>query len=171
MEAALRELPDVIEAAVVRDRQSGSGLVGHVVVKSASLHPNLIRRQLAERLPDPMIPAKWLMHETIPLTPGGKYDRGLLERMESERAATATGDIVEPRSESEASLLEIWEAVLGRSDISTTDSFFDLGGHSLLGVKMISRISSVLGVELPLRAIFETPTVEAMARLLEIADA
>ncbi|MEX2134903.1 MAG: amino acid adenylation domain-containing protein [Acidimicrobiia bacterium] len=171
VEAALRELPNVLEAAVVRDRQSESGLVGHLVVRNASLDPSLIRRQLAERLPEPMIPATWRMHETIPLTPGGKYDRGFLERMEIERAASTNGHFVGPRSESEASLLDIWEAVLGRSEISMTDSFFDLGGHSLLGVKMISRIASDLGVELPLRAIFETPTIESMAKILEPSNA
>jgi amino acid adenylation domain-containing protein len=171
VEAALKQLPDVLDAAVVRDRQGESGLVGHLVVKSAHLDPNLIRRQLAQRLPEPMIPARWRMHETIPLTPGGKYDRGLLERMETEPAVTTNGHIVGPRSESETSLLEIWKTVLGRSEISMTDSFFDLGGHSLLGVKMISRIASVLGVELPLRAIFETPTIESMARILEQFDA
>lgn len=171
VEAALRELPDVVEAAVVRSRQSESGLVGHLVVKNASLDPNLIRHQLGERLPEPMIPATWRMHDAIPLTPGGKVDRRLLERMEIEPVSPTSGHMVGPRSESEASLLEIWEAVLGRSDISMTDSFFDLGGHSLLGVKMISRIASVLGVELPLRAIFETPTIESMAMIMEQADA
>lgn len=167
IEAALRELPDVLEAAVVPDRQSEFGLVGHLVVKDPSLDPTLIRRQLAMRLPEPMIPATWQMHETIPVTAGGKYDRKLLERLGVERTATANGHLVGPRSESETRLLEIWAAVLGRSEISMTDSFFDLGGHSLLGVKMISRIASELGVELPLRAIFETPTIESMARILE----
>jgi aspartate racemase len=171
VEAALRKLPDIVEAVVVPDRESHSGLVGHVVVKNGGLDPTLIRQQLAERLPEPMIPGKWRMHGAIPLTPGGKHDRRLLERLEVERAPAGDGALVGPRSESEAKLLEIWEAVLGRSDISMTDSFFDLGGHSLLGVKMISRISSVHGVELPLRAIFETPTIESMAKILETADA
>lgn len=172
VEAALRELPDVLEAAVVRARHHESGgLVGHMVVRGARLDPSHIRKQLAERLPEAMIPGQWRMHESIPLTPGGKYDRRLLERMEIERAAAANGDMVGPRSESEARLLEIWEAVLDRSEISMTDSFFDLGGHSLLGVKMISRISSVLEVELPLRAIFETPTIESMAKTLEQSNA
>jgi amino acid adenylation domain-containing protein len=170
VEAALRKLPDIVEAVVVTDRESHSGLVGHVVVRSG-LDPSLIRQQLAERLPEPMIPGKWRVHGAIPLTPGGKHDRLLLEALEVERATAQDGGIVGPRSESEAKLLEIWEAVLGRSDISMTDSFFDLGGHSLLGVKMISRISSVHGVELPLRAIFETPTIESMAKVLETAHA
>jgi aspartate racemase len=171
VEVALRKLPDIVDAVVVPDRESHSGLVGHVVVKNGGLDTTLIRQQLAERLPEPMIPGKWRMHGAIPLTPGGKHDRRLLERLEVERAPAGDGALVGPRSESEAKLLEIWEAVLGRSDISMTDSFFDLGGHSLLGVKMISRISSVHGVELPLRAIFETPTIESMAKILETADA
>ncbi len=171
VEAALKELPDVLEAAVVRDRQTDSGLVGHLVVRNARLDSNRIRKQLAERLPEPMIPATWRMHESIPLTPGGKYDRGFLERMPIDRTATANGRVVGSRSESEARLLEIWESVLGRSGISMTDSFFDLGGHSLLGVKMISRIASDLGVELPLRAIFETPTIESMAKIVEQSNA
>lgn len=171
VEAVLRELPDILEAAVVPDRQSESGLVGHLVMKNAGLDHNLIRRQLSERLPEPMIPARWRMHEAIPLTPGGKYDRKLLETMAVELPATANDRIVRPRSESEASLLEIWASVLDRSEISVTDSFFDLGGHSLLGVKMISRIASDLGVELPLRAIFDTPTIESMARFLDHSHA
>ncbi|CAN5748452.1 hypothetical protein BH23ACT4_BH23ACT4_14070 [soil metagenome] len=171
IEAALRELPDVLEAAVVSDQLRDAGLVGHLVVRNASLDPNLIRQLLAERLPEPMIPTTWRMHETLPLTPGGKYDRRLLKRMEIERAAPANGHLVAPRSETERRLLEIWGAVLGRSEISMSDSFFDLGGHSLLGVKMISRIASDLGVEMPLRAIFETPTIESMARFLEQTNA
>jgi amino acid adenylation domain-containing protein len=170
VEAALRELPDIVEAVVVSDRERDSGLVGHVVVRGGGLDPSLIRQKLAERLPESMIPGKWRLHTAIPLTPGGKQDRALLGRLEVERSVSGNGAVVSPRSESEAKLLEIWEAVLGRSDISMSDSFFDVGGHSLLGMKMISRISSMHGVDLPLRVIFETPTIESMAKILERTD-
>jgi acyl carrier protein len=74
-----------------------------------------------------------------------------------------------PRSDAERKLAAIWEKELGRSGVSITDSFFDLGGHSLLGVRMVSKISSSFDMKLPLRVIFETPTIESMAKFIEEA--
>lgn len=169
VEAALEAHPYVVEAVVVAGHQVDSGLAAHVVVTTPDLDAGRLRQHLAERLPEPMIPTTWTKHDAIPLTSSGKHDRRLLERMKAHYVGPRQSGIVKPASEIEAKLLEIWETVLGRSDISTTDSFFDLGGHSLLGVKMISQVSSTFGVHLPLRALFETPTIGQMAMSVETA--
>ncbi|REK12700.1 MAG: amino acid adenylation domain-containing protein [Actinobacteria bacterium] len=168
VERALLDHPAVADAAVVPDE--GSDLVGHIVVTDATADIALVREYLATRLPEPMIPTRWLVHDALPKTPGGKVDRRSLGRQESQPVAPRNGRVA-PRSDLESRLAGIWESVLGTSDISVTDSFFDLGGHSLLGVRMLSHVSSTFEVDLPLRVIFETPTIESMARFLETAHA
>lgn len=165
--AVLRAHPAINDAIVVgRD----DILAGHIVASDPSIDEAELRRFLGERLPAPMIPSEWRFHESLPLTPGGKLDRKLLESLDVGSGDREKEKSVEPRNEVEAKLTSIWEEVLGRTGISMTDSFFDLGGHSLLGVKLISRISSEMGVELPLRTIFETPTIEAIGASLEKTD-
>lgn len=163
VEAALRAHPQIREAVVVPDPTSG--LVGHVVLREVGLEPSQIRAHLSESLPEPIIPGTWRFHESLPVTPGGKFDRRQLERLD-DRPPTGHVDRVMPHTEMEITLAEIWAAVLDVQDISVTDSFFDLGGHSLLGVKLMSQISSQLGTQLPLRMIFDAPTIESMARAL-----
>lgn len=168
VERALLDHPDITEASVVHDEESG--LVGHVVFAGPGADLARIRGHLAARLPEPMIPTRWRVHDALPRTPGGKVDRRLLEGREVQPVPEGNGRVA-PRSDLEDRLVGIWESLLGTSDISVTDSFFDLGGHSLLGVKMLSHVSSTFGVDLPLRVIFETPTIESMARFLEEAHA
>ena len=164
VESALRSHPQIVDAAVVLD--DAADLVGHLAVTDHQLDLHDVGAYLTDLLPTPMIPAKWHIHPSLPLTAGGKPDRSGMAKIETS-AANGSRRHVPPRSELEATLSRAWESVLGVRDISVTDSFFDLGGHSLLGVKLLSRLSLQFGVDLPLRAIFESPTIEQMAELLD----
>lgn len=166
VEAAVRAHEGIADAVVVSD---GSGLIGHVVARKPSIDGGQLRDHLSRLLPEPMIPGTWQIHDEFPTTPSGKIDRGTLRVREQE--PSHRGDSIAPRSPVESQIADIWRSVLKVPAISMDDSFFDLGGHSLLGVKMLSEILSSFGVQLPLRAIFEFPTIEAMARLVEDADA
>jgi amino acid adenylation domain-containing protein/FkbM family methyltransferase len=122
-----------------------------------------IRAHVGERLPDPMIPAAIHVVEELPTSPNGKLDRARLPQLSIAVPALAR---TPARSAAERELATIWGEVLGRTDIALEDSFFDCGGHSLLAVKLVARLGRDLGVRLPLSAVFEVPTLGAMARLL-----
>ncbi len=170
IEAALAEHPAVREAAVVvrEDAPGDKRLVGYVV--PAACHgaggggtcvpPEELRRHLRERLPEHMVPGAFVALESLPLTPNGKLDRRALP-------APAHGPAEEgyaaPGTPAEEVLAGIWGEVLGVERVGVRDSFFSLGGHSLLAMRVVSRVRQSLGVELPLRALFEAPTVEALA--------
>ncbi|HEU0077052.1 MAG TPA: non-ribosomal peptide synthetase, partial [Longimicrobiaceae bacterium] len=163
VEAVLAGHPSVREAVVVV-RPSPSGeprLVGYVTARDdAPLAASELRGWLRERLPDHLVPGALAVLETLPLTPHGKVDR---------RALPAPDDLAPgeayaaPRTPTEEVLAGIWAEVLGRPRVGVRDDFFDLGGHSLLATRLVSRIRRAFGTELPLRALFETPTVAGLA--------
>jgi len=162
IEAQLRAQPAVREAVVLarEDRPGDKRLVAYVVPaegeERTALVPGL-RAALAEALPDSMIPSAFVVLESLPLTPNGKVDRRALPA--PDEGDLARGTYVAPRTELERRLCEIWAELLGVGRVGITDGFFDLGGHSLLATRVVSRVRAELGRELPLRALFEHPTV------------
>ena len=125
-----------------------------------------LRRYLGERLPEYMVPGVWVVVEELPLTANGKVDRKGLPEPEGMRPELESG-YEEPGTETEKKLAEIWGEVLGLERVGVHDNFFDLGGHSLLATQVVSRIREGLGVELPLRKLFEQATVAELAEEIE----
>ena len=132
---------------------------------TAELIPEL-RAFLQEKLPEYMMPAAYVFLDALPLTPNGKVNRKALPAPEGGRSAL--GQAYEgPHTRTEEILAEKWSAVLGIERIGIHDNFFELGGHSLLATQVVSRIRQAFEVDLPLRALFETPTVAGLAEAIE----
>ncbi len=166
VESALMTHPEVHQAAVVvHERRAGQPrLVAFVVAAaSAAPAPEQLRAWLRVRLPEFMMPAGFVALPALPLTPSGKIDRAAL----GDAAMAASVDdheaIVAPRDVVELELSRIWEELLDRRPIGVRTSFFDVGGHSLLAMRLVTRIQQHFGAALPLVAIFEGATVEKMA--------
>src|SRR5262249_41366234 len=117
-----------------------------------------LRAFLRERLPEYMIPAAFIVLDALPLTPNGKLDRRALPAPFSARPDLGTA-FVGPRSSIEHVLVGIWAGVLGLDRVGIYDNFFELGGHSLLATQVVARVRESLQVDLPLRSLFEAPTV------------
>ncbi|HEX3126552.1 MAG TPA: amino acid adenylation domain-containing protein, partial [Thermoanaerobaculia bacterium] len=165
IEAALARHPDVREAVVLAREQSLAAYVAPQV--SADL-----RAFLRGSLPEHMIPSAFAFLDAMPLTPNGKVDRKALAQTGA--SGTASSSYVAPRTAAEEWLAAVWSELLGVERIGAHDSFFDLGGHSLLAVRVLSRVRDAFGVELPLKALFESPTLAGLAARLgsgEIAQA
>jgi len=121
-----------------------------------------LRQFSRERLPDYMVPSAFVVLDSLPRTPNGKLDRRALPDVE--RVGTELRDsYVAPRTETEEELARIWSEVLGVERIGIRDSFFDLGGHSLLATQVLMRVREAFQIEVPLRNLFATPTVEGLA--------
>ncbi|HVR97698.1 MAG TPA: amino acid adenylation domain-containing protein, partial [Thermoanaerobaculia bacterium] len=168
VEAALGRLPGVQECTVVVREDAGEKrLVAYMV--PGTLQEDGLRSALAETLPSYMVPAAFVPLDILPLTPSGKVDRKALPAPEAphEAAPVATGS---ERSPLEEMVAGIWSEVLRLERIGDRQSFFELGGHSLLATQVISRIRESLGVELPLRVLFEAPTVTGLAAAVEAAS-
>ncbi|HJX28063.1 MAG TPA: amino acid adenylation domain-containing protein, partial [Thermoanaerobaculia bacterium] len=169
IEAALEAHPGVTACAVVVRSIGGpaaesSALVAYVVRDETQPSMGELREHLRRRLPEFMVPAFFVALSELPLTPNGKVDRRALPNPEREPAAA---DLSAPRTPLEELLAGIWAEVLGQERVGIHDSFFDLGGHSLLATRVISRLRGVLGIELPVRTLFEQPTVAALAAVVE----
>ena len=162
VEAALERHAGVREAVVA---VRGERLVGWVVAESGA-EPSAaeLRAWLAGRLPEYMVPAAVAVLEAFPLSPNGKTDRRALPAPGRSGAGV---EHVAPRTPEEREIARIWEELLGVEGVGADDDFFRLGGHSLLGARVISRVREALGVELPLRALFEAPTLAELARRVE----
>ena len=165
IETTLNTHPAVREALVVA-REDGPGekrLVAYVVRKQGqAAMVNELRGYLKQKLPDYMVPASFVYLDRLPLTASGKVDRKTLPAHDSERPDLGS-TFVPPRTPSEELLAEIWCELLGLKEIGVEDNFFDLGGHSLLAIQMISRVRHSFQVELPVRRLFETPTIAGLA--------
>jgi acyl carrier protein len=165
VEAVLARHPAVRECAVAarEDVPGERRLVAYVVARAGrSASAGELRGHLGARLPAYMVPGAFVWIEELPLSPNGKLDRRRLpaptsERPELEAAYSAPGSAIE------AALTGIWQDVLGIDRIGVHDNFFDLGGHSLLATQVASRIRDTLHHELPLRELFEYPTIATLA--------
>ncbi|MFJ4467383.1 amino acid adenylation domain-containing protein [Streptomyces sp. NPDC089424] len=162
VEAALTAYPGVAQAAVVARDERGSGkrLVAYVVpaVTGDGPHPKELHAFAAERLPDFMVPSAFVVLDRLPLAPNGKLDRAALPAPQYGTAAYRA-----PRTAREEALATLFAEVLGVDRVGIDDGFFELGGHSLLATRLISRARAVLGIEIPIRKIFDLPTVTALA--------
>ncbi|MDB4950669.1 MAG: tycC1, partial [Gemmatimonadetes bacterium] len=159
VEAALRRAEGVDDCAVVaRDDAGGEKRLVAYVVGGAG--PDALRAHLRAGLPEYMQPGAIVHLDRLPLTPHGKLDRRALPAPEP---APADEAYAAPRTEVEAALAAIWEEVLRRDRVGVHDDFFALGGHSLMAMRVVSRVGQALGVELPMRALFEHPTVAGLA--------
>ncbi len=172
IEAALMTHESVREALVVaREDHSGTKqLVAYVVLRADTSPASLqLREFLSIKLPSYMVPSHIVPMDKLPLTPNGKVDRRALPA--PEELAKAEAEACEaPRNPTEILLADIWREILGRDRIGINDNFFHLGGHSLLATQIVSRIAKALQIELPVRVIFESPTVAGMAREVVSAE-
>ncbi len=165
IEAALHRHPEVREAVVLArpDTTGGRRLVAWVVPRAAH-PPDDLREHLLASLPEYMVPAAFVPLDKLPLTGHGKVDRRALP--DPEEARTESAAAVAPRTREEIRLAGIWREVLRVEQVAVDDNFFELGGHSLLVAQLSSRVRAAFGVDLPLRTIFETPTLAGLAARL-----
>ncbi|KUM99160.1 non-ribosomal peptide synthetase [Streptomyces yokosukanensis] len=172
VQAALTAHPGIAQAAVIaRDgRGGGSGkqLVAYVVPAATGddpatgdrsyLEPRELHGFVSQRLPDFMVPSAFMVLDRLPLTPNGKLDRAALPEPQYTGAAYRA-----PRTAREETLAGLFAEVLDVDRVGIDDGFFELGGHSLLATRLISRARAELGIEIPIRKIFDLPTVAALA--------
>jgi amino acid adenylation domain-containing protein len=160
VEAALERHPRVREAVVLA---RGQALVGYFTGEDGIPDAGELRAHLRALLPEHMVPGAFVALEALPLTPNGKLDRRALPAPD----AGAGREYAAPRGGTERALAEAWAEVLGVERVGAHDDFFELGGHSLLATRLVSRVREAFGVEVPLRALFERPTVAGLAELVE----
>jgi acyl carrier protein len=168
VEAVLLRHPEIREAAVVveDDQARGKHLAAYVVPeRTPGPDTGELRRLLASALPPYMLPATFALLDELPLSANGKVNRGALAACGQPQPARSSA-YVEPRTETERRLADIWAVVLGVPRVGVHDNFFELGGHSLLATRLVSRIRDELRIELPLPALFEAPTVAELAPTL-----
>jgi amino acid adenylation domain-containing protein len=171
IETALRAYPSIGEAVVVArvDENETHRLVAYYTVAEANIGPTQgdLRGYLKERLPEYMLPAAFVELASIPLTPNGKIDRRALPAPASK--PTEKSASLPARTPTEERLSSIWCEVLRQERVSVSDNFFELGGHSLLATQVVARVREAFDVELPLRSMFEAPTVAGLAQLIDLA--
>ena len=172
IEAALSAQPAVAQAAVMarEDGPGGKQLVAYVVAAPGEM-PEVaaLRRSLSERLPDYMVPSGFVMLESLPLTANGKLDRRALPPW-SPGVGSQDQQFVRPRTRLEHELAQIWERILGVQPVSVLDSFFELGGNSLLAVRLVSEINKTLHCDLRVLTLFQQPTIEQLAKILPLGS-
>ena len=160
IEAALRDCPGVREALVApRPGPRGEPVLVAWLAGEPTVEP---RQHLRGRLPEVMVPAAFVSLPALPVTPHGKVDRAALPDPDWQRPELR-GERVLPRTAVEIALAELWRDLLAVEEIGVNESFFDLGGHSLMAGQLVVRVRDLFGVELPVRAVFEAPTVAGMA--------
>jgi amino acid adenylation domain-containing protein len=169
IETVLNQHPAMKEAVVIarEDTPGDKRLVAYIVpdsVHAATISE--LRSFLKEKLPDYMVPSAFVKLDVFPLTPNGKVDRRALPKPDETRSELDEG-YVAPRNEIETELVEIWEALLETRPIGVKDDFFDLGGHSLLAAQLAAQIERVFATNLPLVTLFQNPTIEELAGVLD----
>jgi amino acid adenylation domain-containing protein len=163
IEAVLKAHSVVRESVVV---VSDNRLVAYVVAEDSEVTTNELRSYLKERLPEYMVPSVFVTLAELPLTANGKIDRRRLPQPDASRPELEAG-YVAPVTEVEQSVAGIWADVLGLDRVGVNDNFFELGGHSLLATTIAARIYELFEIELPLRTLFEAPTVATLATAIE----
>jgi amino acid adenylation domain-containing protein len=172
IESVLASSPLVGQAVVMlrEDRPGDRRLVGYVVPAPGAAPTGAeLRRYLKDRLPEYMVPAAIVALDALPVTSNGKVDRRALPAPDGDRQTEQS--FVAPRSDAEQRVAATWCEVLALRDVSATDNFFDLGGHSMSAMKVASRLSLAFDVEIPVRLLFATRTLSELAARVEALSA
>ncbi len=169
IESRLREIAGVKEAAVaVKGEGPAKRLIGYVTRRGDDdLDIAQLRQQLRQHLPEYMVPATIVQLDQLPLSPNGKLDRKALPEPKAADMRHQGNARTLPRTPTEQRLAAIWADVLPVKDIAVEDDFFELGGHSLLAAQVVARLRDTFDIELPLRGLFESPTLEGLASLVD----
>ncbi|HEY8209099.1 MAG TPA: amino acid adenylation domain-containing protein, partial [Myxococcaceae bacterium] len=169
IEAALQRHP-AVKAAVVQavERGGEKRLVAYCVASGSPARPKdqELGRWLGASLPDYMVPRAFMWLDAIPVTSNGKVDRRALPKPELGRPSLAN-EYAPPETKLEKAICSLWSELLGIGEVGATDGFFDLGGSSLLAVRMVSRLRERTGHDLPVLEVFERPTARGLAQRLE----
>ncbi|MCY1047015.1 amino acid adenylation domain-containing protein [Corallococcus sp. bb12-1] len=166
IEAVLRQHPSAREVIVLvrEDSPGDKRLVAYVTFREG-LTASDLRTHVQGLLPSHMVPAAFVLLDSLPLNANGKVDRRALPRPEESTEADDT--VVAPRTPLEQQVADLWTQVLTRTSISVTASFFDLGGHSLLAAQLVSKLSEHFQIKVPLQVLFQSPTVAALAQWIQ----
>lgn len=173
IETILGNHPSIQDCAVVtsEDQSANKKVVAFAVARDGQqLVPEELRIYLKRLLPDYMIPVAFVSLPALPLTPNGKVDHRALVLREEDRLQP-TKQYIPPSNRIERLIVEIWCDVLNVGKVGVTDDFFELGGHSLSATRLIARLQSVFGVEVPLRCLFIEPTVAGLAKYIRYDQA
>ncbi len=168
IEHAMRALPQVKQAAVrvFETNNHDKVLVGYYEPEAGNeVSPNTIRDGLRAVLPDYMVPSIFVKVDAMPIGPGGKINRRALPKPDLSKSRVST-EYVAPRTKTEEKLASIVQEILNIERVGVFDNFFELGGHSMMATQVVSRIQEEFGVSLPLRTLFEHPTVDGIATQL-----
>jgi len=169
IETTLTQHAGVKECVVLVDDQSerGKEIIAFVApAKSAQTNQDQLRDFLRTRLPEYMIPAAFIVLDALPLTANGKVDRRALGNL-ALVGSQLPGAYLAPRNHLEEQLATVWRKILARDQIGVRDNFFELGGHSLLAVRLFAQIENRFGKKLPLATLFQAPTIEQLAHVLQ----
>ncbi|MBT9312777.1 non-ribosomal peptide synthetase [Leptothoe kymatousa] len=171
VETVLVRHPGLEEAVVIAcpDTLGNQQLVAYVVSKDNTPTVSDLRAFPKKSLPEYMVPSVFISLDSLPLTPSGKVDRRALPKPDLNQR-NLENDFVAPRNPVEETLSEIWRETLKAEKIGVRDNFFELGGHSLLATQIISRIRQIFQLELPLRRIFEAPSIESLAEQINLVQ-
>nr|WP_277344895.1 non-ribosomal peptide synthetase [Paenibacillus thiaminolyticus] len=165
VEAQLLKIASVQEAvAIAREDGDGQPYLCAYIVADKEMTAGELRSALSQELPGYMVPSCFVQLEHLPLTPNGKIDRKALPAPDGSMHTGA--DDVAPRTAVEAQLAQIWQEVLGLPRIGVKDHFFDIGGHSLRATTLVAKLHKEMGIEMPLREVFQYPTIEQMAEVI-----
>ncbi len=165
IETVLREIPGVADVVVVaREDVPGDKRLVAYVVADPGVTVEAMRAHARAKLPEYMVPSAFVRLDALPLTSSGKTDRKALPRPDLGEGALGS---VGPRTPTEEIVARLWSDVLGVAAVGAEDDFFAIGGHSLLGMRVIARLHRAFGVELPVRTLFEARTVAQLARRIE----
>jgi len=169
IEAGIAQHPAVREVVVIarEDAPGDKRLVAYLVAEHAPADlVDQLRALIRAALPEYMVPADFLRVDALPRTANGKLDRKALPAPSGGAAAPRAGAVA-PRTPTEEMVMGLFRGVVGRTDFGVFDSFFDLGGHSLMAARLMSQLRAAAGVDLPLRSLFERPTVAALAEAVD----
>jgi amino acid adenylation domain-containing protein len=172
IEAALKEQPEIKQVVVIarEDRPGDKRLVAYLVATASTVPTTSeLRTRLKRQLPDYMVPTAYVFLDQIPISTNGKIDRRALP-LPAETQALQADTYIAPRSHLEEMLVGIWAEVLGVQQVGLDDDFFDLGGHSLVGVRLFAKIKKTYQVDLELAVLFEARTVRRLADVIRKAQ-
>lgn len=170
VETALMEHRDIHRVAVAgrTDPSDNTILVAYIATQQKTgLDGTALRAFLKDKLRDFMIPTRFVFLDELPMLSNGKVNRRALPEPGGQIERTGTGPIIAPRTPVEKVLAQIWAEVMSVKQVGITDNFFDLGGHSLTATRIVARIIQHFQLNIPLRLLFESPTIAAMATLIK----